>query len=84
MQARAEFFKNNPTSPTQAFQNAYVEVLSEELEKISNQFDQAQALRQLMTSTAGISAPSATKAPTIKSDELAKMGLFIGGAAIRL
>ena len=79
MQARAEFFKNNPTSPTQAFQNAYVEVLSEELEKISNQFDQAQALRQLMTSTAGISAPSATKAPTIKSDELAKMGLFIGG-----
>ena len=66
---------------TDAFANAYVQVLSEELEKISDQFDQAKALRLLMTSTAGMdsSAISRKSGAKIQTDDLAKMGLFVGG-----
>lgn len=82
IKAREDFQKKGGNmSMTDAFANAYVQVLSEELEKISDQFDQAKALRLLMTSTAGMdsSAISRKSGAKIQTDDLAKMGLFVGG-----
>ena len=79
IKAREDFKKNRKT-PSEAFADAYHEILSEELVKIGNQFDQSAALRNLLTSTAQMGADSAGKTGTkIKTDELARMGLFIGG-----
>ena len=75
-----EDFKKSRKSPTEAFADAYHEVLSEELVKISNQFDQSRAMRNLLTSTAQMGAEGGGKSgPKIKADQLARMGLFIGG-----
>ena len=74
------FQKGGGKSARDAFADAYHTVLSEELVKISNQFDQSRAMQNLLTSTAQMGPEGTGKAGAkIKSDELARMGLFIGG-----
>jgi len=70
----------NETKKTSAFQQAFQIVLAEEKEKTAIRFEQQQAMRALLTSTGQMGPDGIGKGgPKIKSDELARMGLFIGG-----
>jgi len=63
------------------FLETYETVLKEQLAENERRMEQQSNLRKLMTSTAGMdSSAIARKSSTkIKTDELARMGLFIGG-----
>ena len=70
----------NETKKTSAFQQAFQQVLAEEKEKTAIRFEQQRAMRALLTSTGQMGPEGTGKTGTkIKSDELARMGLFIGG-----
>lgn len=70
----------NETKKTSAFQQAFQQVLAEEKEKTKARFEHQKAMRALLTSTGQMGAEGIGKAgPKIKSDDLARMGLFIGG-----
>jgi hypothetical protein len=67
------------TKKTSAFQQAFQQVLAEEKEKTAIRFEQQKAMRALLTSTGQMGTSAMGKAGPIKTDELARMGLFIGG-----
>jgi hypothetical protein len=67
------------TKKTSAFQQAFQQVLAEEKEKTKIRFEQQKAMRALLTSTGQMAPSGMGKAGPIKTDELARMGLFIGG-----
>ena len=69
----------NEKKKTSAFQQAFQQVLAEEKEKTAIRFEQQKAMRALLTSTGQMAPTAMGKAGPIKTDELARMGLFIGG-----
>ena len=73
--------RKNPNSASSLFKLGYDTTLQAERAEMEAQRLALQKARELMTSTAGMEATgiAAGKAAKIQTDQLAKMGLFIGG-----
>ena len=73
--------RKNPNSAASLFKQGYQETLRDERAEMEAQRLALQKTRALMTSTAGMEATgiAAGKAAKVQTDQLAKMGLFIGG-----
>ena len=73
--------RKNPNSASSLFKLGYDTTLQAERAEIEAQRLALQKMRALMTSTAGMEATgiAAGKAAKVQTDQLAKMGLFIGG-----
>lgn len=82
-QAELQLMRNrtNPNSAASLFKLGYEETLRDERTKLTMQRAALQKMRDVMTSTAGMEATgiAAGKAAKVQTDQLAKMGLFIGG-----
>ena len=73
--------RKDPNSAASLFKLGYEKTLQDERTQITMQRAALQKMRDVMTSTAGMEATgiAAGKAAKVQTDQLAKMGLFIGG-----